>query len=163
MSNINYPELSNDHDESIHIQPYADMIDRLTYVQKADFAKHALDLERDLATYKAMLKEVTLDRDLWIAECKLLRADNNSLCKERKTIIETNASQALKLSKFENQWHPSKQEQIDELAEQLNQQEGRANALEEWLTEYRDQLKKENAFHKNTGIINAINELLNES
>lgn len=37
----------------------------------------------------------------------------------------------------------------------------RSNALEEWLTEYRDELKKENAFHKNTGIINAINELLN--
>jgi uncharacterized coiled-coil DUF342 family protein len=40
---------------------------------------------------------------------------------------------------------------------------GRVNGLEEWLTEYRDQLKKENAYHKNTGIINAINELLNES
>lgn len=37
----------------------------------------------------------------------------------------------------------------------------RVNELEEWLTEYRDQLKKENVFHKNTGIINAINELLN--
>ena len=39
----------------------------------------------------------------------------------------------------------------------------RKSELEEWLQEYRDQLKKENAYHKNTGIINAINELLNES
>jgi hypothetical protein len=40
---------------------------------------------------------------------------------------------------------------------------GRVNGLEEWLTEYRDQLKKENVYHKNQGIINAINELLNEN
>lgn len=40
---------------------------------------------------------------------------------------------------------------------------GRVNGLEEWLTEYRDQLKKENVYHKNTGIINAINELLDEN
>lgn len=37
----------------------------------------------------------------------------------------------------------------------------RKDMLEEWLTEYRDQLKKENVYHKNTGIINDINELLN--
>jgi hypothetical protein len=53
--------------------------------------------------------------------------------------------------------------QLDKYAEDLNKSIGRANGLEEWLTEYRDQLKKENAYHKNTGIINAINELLNES
>jgi hypothetical protein len=163
MSDRYYPELTNDHDPSIHVQPYADMIDKLTYAQKADFAKRALDLERDLATYKAMFEDVSRSRNEWIKECQMLRADNSKLCDERKTIIEANASQALKLSAFENQWHPSKQEQIDDLANQLNQMEGRANALEEWLTEYRDQLKKENAFHKNTGIINAIDELLNES
>lgn len=50
-----------------------------------------------------------------------------------------------------------------DLGEANNKLIGRACALEEWLTEYRDQLKKENAFHKNTGIINAINELLNEN
>jgi hypothetical protein len=156
-------ELTGIRTESLHVKPYADMIDKLTYVQKAYFAKHALDLERDLATYKAMFEEVSRERNEWINECQMLRADNSKLCDERKTIIEANASQALKLSAFENQWHPSKQEQIDDLANQLNQMEGRANALEEWLTEYRDQLKKENAFHKNTGIINAINELLNEA
>jgi hypothetical protein len=47
--------------------------------------------------------------------------------------------------------------------EELNKVLGRANALEEWLTEYRDQLKRENVYHKNQGIINAINELLNET
>ncbi len=36
----------------------------------------------------------------------------------------------------------------------------RCNVIEEWVLEYRDQLKKENVFHKNQGIINAINELL---
>jgi hypothetical protein len=39
----------------------------------------------------------------------------------------------------------------------------RKDILEEWLTEYRDELKKENVYHKNQGIINAINELLNEN
>jgi hypothetical protein len=34
-------ELTGIRDESMHIKPYADMIDKLTYVQKADFAKHA--------------------------------------------------------------------------------------------------------------------------
>lgn len=38
---------------------------------------------------------------------------------------------------------------------------GRICALEEWLKEYRDDLKKTNVFHKNQGTINAINELLN--
>jgi hypothetical protein len=51
--------------------------------------------------------------------------------------------------------------ELKALDEDLNKAIGRVNGLEEWLTEYRDQLKKENAYHKNTGIINAINELLN--
>jgi hypothetical protein len=79
---MNYPELSNEHDESIHVKPYADMIDRLTYVQKADFAKHALDLERDLATTKAMFEEVSRSRNEWIKECQMLRADNSKLSDE---------------------------------------------------------------------------------
>jgi hypothetical protein len=53
------------------------------------------------------------------------------------------------------------QSETDKL--EIKQLTERNNKLEEWLTEYRDQLKKENAYHKNTGTINAINELLNES
>jgi|SRR5688572_8335930 len=66
----------------VKIRPWADMIDKLTYVQKADFAKHALDLERDLATYKAMFEEVSRSRNEWIKECQMLRADNSKLSDE---------------------------------------------------------------------------------
>jgi hypothetical protein len=82
MSDKHYPELSKDYDTSIHVQPYADMIDKLTYVQKADFAKRALALERDLATTKAMFEEVGRSRNEWIKECQMLRADNSKLSDE---------------------------------------------------------------------------------
>jgi hypothetical protein len=79
MSDRNYPELTNEHDERLHVKPYAEMIDRLSYVQKADFAKHALDLERDLATTKAMFEEVSRSRNEWIAECQSLKAQKQQL------------------------------------------------------------------------------------
>jgi hypothetical protein len=67
---------------NVNIRPWADMIDSLTYVQKAEFAKHALDLERDLATYKAMFEEVSRSINEWIKECQMLRADNSKLSDE---------------------------------------------------------------------------------
>lgn len=39
----------------------------------------------------------------------------------------------------------------------------RKDKLEEWLTDYRDGLKKHNVYHIHQGTINAINELLNEN
>jgi hypothetical protein len=36
----------------------------------------------------------------------------------------------------------------------------RKDQLEEWLTDYRDDLRKTNVFHKNQALINAINEIL---
>lgn len=117
--------LSNEHDQSIHVRPYADMIEKMSYVQKADFAKAALEYERDAKTLKQMFEEVSRERNAWISEYRAARAEVERLKTERDKHL------------------------------------GRVNGLEEWLTEYRDQLKKENAFHKNTGIINAINELLN--
>lgn len=50
--------------------------------------------------------------------------------------------------------------QLLELKDDRDRYLGRVNALEEWLTEYCDELKKANVYHKNQGIINAINELL---
>lgn len=52
--------------------------------------------------------------------------------------------------------------------EDLNKAIGRAYALEEWLTEYRDQLLKHSegnpiASKRNKYVINDINELLNEN
>lgn len=38
---------------------------------------------------------------------------------------------------------------------------GRVNGLEEWLTEYRNELKRK-VYHTNEGLINDINELLDE-
>jgi hypothetical protein len=39
--------------------------------------------------------------------------------------------------------------------------QARNHTLEEWLTEYRDELKKTNVFHKNEALIKEINDLLN--
>lgn len=38
----------------------------------------------------------------------------------------------------------------------------RKDVLEEWLVDYRNDLKKTNVFHKNEAIINAITDLLDE-
>jgi hypothetical protein len=81
-------ELTGIRTESMHVKPYADMIDKLTYVQKADFAKHALDLERDLATYKAMFEEVGRSRNEWIAECQSLKAQKQQIENEMQTAIQ---------------------------------------------------------------------------
>lgn len=82
-------ELTGIRDESMHIKPYADMIDKLSYVQKADFAKRAIELERDCATYKAMLAEINKERDAWISEYRTtmvsverLKLCNDNLAKE---------------------------------------------------------------------------------
>lgn len=53
-------------------------------------------------------------------------------------------------------------QKCSDLADELNKMEGRVNALEEWLTEYRDELKRK-VYHKNEGLINDINELLDET
>lgn len=68
-------ELNSIRDERLHIQPYADMIDKLTYVQKADFAKRAIELERDCATYKKMFEEVSRERNAWVSEYGAARAE----------------------------------------------------------------------------------------
>jgi hypothetical protein len=72
----------------VKIRPWADMIDKLTYVQKADFAKHALDLERDLATYKAMFEEVGRSRNEWISECQSLKAQKQQLENDMQTAVQ---------------------------------------------------------------------------
>ena len=109
---------------------------------------------------------------------------------ERKQIIEENASMAVQNMIFQSQaqrlqeevdkWYKAFQDLTRSHIEKSNDAReyrqlfdehkaryeftlGRVNGLEEWLGEYRDQLKKENAYHKNTGIINAINELLNDN
>lgn len=155
-------ELTGIRDESLHIQPYADMIDKLTYVQKADFAKRALELERDCVTYKKMFEEVSRERNAWISEYRAARQEVEGLKQEKKQIIEANAAQALQITLLQrdiNEYTTLYREYKDRYEFTL----GRANALEEWLSEYRDELKKTNVYHKNQAIINAINELLNEN
>jgi uncharacterized protein YdiU (UPF0061 family) len=143
-------------------------------------------LEATVASYeidRVNLVAMTLERDELDEEIKRLGT-------ERKQIIEANASMAVQNMIFQSQaqrlqeevdkWYKAFQELTKSHIEKSNDAReyrqlfdehkaryeftlGRVNGLEEWLTEYRDQLKKENAYHKNTGIINAINELLNES
>lgn len=50
-----------------------------------------------------------------------------------------------------------------EQQERIERLTTRKDELEEWLTDYRDDLKKTNVFHKNTAVINAINSILEES
>lgn len=157
-------ELTGIRDESMHIKPYADMIEKMSYVQKADFAKAALDYERDAKTLKQMLEEVSRERNGWISEYRAARAEVERLKLERDELSRQ--------AKFSEDAHAKLEEklriQYDAEFEAfktslINRTVARKDQLEEWLTEYRDQLKKENVFHKNQGIINAINELLNEN
>jgi erythromycin esterase-like protein len=50
---------------------------------------------------------------------------------------------------------------IDDLRKESATFQARKDILEEWLTEYRDELKKTNVFRKNQALIKEINELLN--
>ncbi len=75
MPRIQKLELTSEQEHSIHVQPYADMIDKLTYVQKADFAKRAIELERDNAALKKMFEEVSRERNAWISEYRSARAE----------------------------------------------------------------------------------------
>jgi hypothetical protein len=129
-------------------------------------------IEATVASYeidRVNLVDITLQRDSWYGQFKALSQSHieqgkeiHNLKAERKKIIEKNASmsiqQALNASKLKEA-----EERATHWYDLYTQQLKRKDQLEEWLTEYRDQLKKENAFHKNTGIINAINELLNEN
>lgn len=54
-------ELTGIRDESMHVKPYADMIEKMSYIQKADFAKAALDNERELKACKNILFEESLN------------------------------------------------------------------------------------------------------
>jgi hypothetical protein len=52
-------------------------------------------------------------------------------------------------------------DEIDKWMKESATFQARKDTLEEWLTEYRDELKKTNVYHKNQGLINEINDLLN--
>jgi hypothetical protein len=52
--------------------------------------------------------------------------------------------------------------ELDLIRKESATYKSRKDTLEEWLTEYRNDLKKTNVFHKNEAIINEINELLFE-
>lgn len=164
--NVNYNmELTNDHNQSIHVKPYADMIEKMSYVQKADFAKAALDTERDRNTYKAMYEEIVKERDGWISEYRAARAEVERLKVQRDDLCKTierldsmlqmsadaNKDLQEKLTVYENQWEPSKQEQIDSFSEKFDQ-------LDE---EYQDLVKISTALYKADR--EAIMEMLNES
>lgn len=90
-------ELTSIRDESLHIQPYADMIDKLTYVQKADFAKAALEYERDAKTLKQMFEEVSRERNAWISEYLAARAEVERL-KQRLSEAENDYEDICKLT-----------------------------------------------------------------
>jgi chromosome segregation ATPase len=81
--------------------------------------------------------------------------ENTNLEEENNRLVVIVSAQEKEIKEIEDEIdNPCGTE--DELSKLVQ----RKDKLEEWLTEYRDQLKKENAFHKNTGIINAINDLL---
>jgi predicted nuclease with TOPRIM domain len=136
-------ELTNEHDQSIHVKPYADMIENMSYVQKADFAKAALDTERDRNTYKQMYQDTVKERDGWMSEYRAARSEVERLKQQLKEVKE-------KLSEYENQWEPSKQEQIDSFSEKFDQ-------LDE---EYQDLVRIATCLYKADK--EAIKEMINE-
>lgn len=133
----------------------------LSYVAKLR-EKHDLDIQKLKGENEQLQEQIStlqgqfIDQDLEITELR----------KERKIIIEENAAMALKLALFNDDMEKLRIQYDAELEafkiSFTNRTMTRVDALEEWLTEYRDQLKKENVYHKNTGTINAINELLDE-
>lgn len=110
MKNLLKMELTKERDQSLHVRPYADMIDRMTYVQKADFAKYALDLERDCMTYKKLYEETLKERDGWIAEYRAAKAEVERLKQERDT---------LKWALTTEDGYRHRQEMINELGQQI--------------------------------------------
>lgn len=115
--------------------------------------EHNIDLVEQIEELKQKIEDMRpIDLQELLSEQQtdniLLRSKLEELQKELQEVYK-------KLRIFEDQWHPSKQELIDELME-------RANELEEWLTDYRDGLKKTNVYHTNQAVINEINEILGE-
>lgn len=125
--------------------------------------KHDLDIQElkgeneQLQEQISTLQGQSIDQNIELTELR----------KERKIIIEHNAAMALKLAHFKYDMEKLRIQYDAELEafkiSFSNRSATRLNVLEEWITEYRDQLKKENVYHKNEGIINAINELLDET
>lgn len=110
---------------------------------KVDRLRLLSDKGEQMSNYEDLLREnalVSADRDAW---------------KDRygKLVVEAKHADEDEIKGLRYR--------VNELECERDRALVRANKVEEWLTEYRDELKKENAFHKNTGIINAINELLN--
>lgn len=75
-------ELLGIRDESMHIKPYADMIDKLTYVQKADFAKRALELGGENRSLIDQINSLTYEKTE--LEMKLGAAESNLWSSEHK-------------------------------------------------------------------------------
>lgn len=127
-----------------------------------DLRKTYADIPRTLTFPQWMtsqLLELMGDRDRFHTEVKRLKNEILKAADQEDSINDTahaDASEITSLRRDLNEYTTLYREYKDRYEFTL----GRANALEEWLTEYRDDLKKENVFHKNEGVINAINELL---
>lgn len=90
-------------------------------------------MERDLATYKAMYEEVSRERNAWISEYRAARAEVERVKQQHDDF--KNAFDLLVVEKCE---------------------------LEEWLSNYRDDIKKDPNYRINRDyMIEAINEILN--
>jgi trans-aconitate methyltransferase len=108
------------------------------------------------------VEDLNKDRVLWKETNERLSDNNKKLQEEVDKWYK--AFQDLTKSHIEKSNDAREYRQLfDEYKARYEFTLGRVNGLEEWLTEYRDQLKAENVYHKNTGIINAINELLNDN
>jgi hypothetical protein len=63
-------------------------IDGLSYVQKCSFITHSLDLEKDLATYKALFEEKGRELNAWVAECQSLKAQKQQMENDMQTAVQ---------------------------------------------------------------------------
>lgn len=133
----------NETDDALHVSINLRKYD----VKKLD---EAHDKNRDLIRENALM---SADRDAWKDRYgKLVVEARHADEGEIKGLRYAVEQQTLQVKEYTRLYREYKDRYEFTLS--------RSNALEEWLTEYRDQLKKENVYHKNTGIINAINHIL---
>ena len=132
-----------------------------------------------------MYEEIKKERDGWMDEYRAARSEVERLKQERddvalifshlekelervRNIASGEAATAEKWRQQSVKWEDygttldsQYRARVDELEKESATFQARKDTLEEWLTEFRDELKATNVYHKNQALIVEINELLN--
>lgn len=110
-------------------------------------AVHQLEMKQELLDQEGELVRTLEEENL------SLRNGYDDLKKENDVL-----SRALGIAYHEHEVYKA---EIDKHMKESATFQARKDTLEEWLTEYRDELTQTNAFHRKDALIKEINELLN--